>query len=97
MEANYAMTPNIHNTFDIKVPTKDNELYVASSHNFPGVEGTGPTETEAVRAMDRRIIYLRDNHPAQLDKWIKERRARDVTCLCGFKAEGDTGAIYWSK
>jgi len=46
------------NSFDIE---ESNGEYTATSHNFPDCVGVGKTEDEAILAMSRKILYIKDN------------------------------------
>ncbi len=59
--------------------------FVALSHNFPAIKGTGQTKEEAKSNMDQQIKYMMDNQPLAFKAEIKDRLNRKLLCRCGEK------------
>ncbi len=72
----------MHNTFTVE---KKNTTYVVTSHNFPEISGEGKTEDEAIKAMNSKITYLKDNKPKVFQKNINTRLKSGLLCNCGVK------------
>ena len=81
----------MHNSFTI---SEDAGKYIAVSHNFEEAVGEGSSEQEAITAMARKIIYIRDNDPKTFERNIRDRIAQGLECKCGHKLEEPPLGVY---
>lgn len=81
----------MHNSFTTNQISENS--WSATSHNFPEFSGTGNTEAEAIAAMNRAIVYYKDNNNSEFLNRIRARVQNGLACACGEPLKPDDSVL----